>query len=176
MRTLSKLAVHSIPILLNSMKLIRCLPSFVSAIAVGLVLSAISVTPTLLAQEDTASLPHGTVASGDLPASRQQLVQVMVELKDAPASTIYATALKQAQANYDAQRSYALAHPTLRTSQAFLKQASTTTSIQISLTAANQVKTAVSKINQIQQNLVSSLTGANIGGKVMFRAQRAYNG
>ena len=63
---------------------------------------------------------------------------------------------------------------TLKTSQALLKK--TTTSIQISSTAATQVKNTVSKIDSAQKALLPSLTSANIGGKVMFRAQRVYNG
>jgi hypothetical protein len=104
----------------------------------------------------------------------QKSVQVMVELKDAPAGVAYATALKQAQAQYDAQRNYALQHPNLKTSQATLKKSAT--SLQISSTAAAQVKNTVSQIDSAQKALLSSLTGANIGGQIMFRAQRAYNG
>src|SRR5256885_717149 len=152
------------------MKLIRCLNSNIYTLSLGLVLLALGL-PTLRAQD---TLPHRTAANGGLPPSMQQSVQVMVELKDAPASATYAAALKQAQAQYDAQRNNALQHPNTKTSQAILKQSPT--SIQISSTGASQVKTAISKIDSAQKSLLSSLTGANIGGKVMFRAQRAYNG
>ncbi|PYK32274.1 MAG: hypothetical protein DME57_00345, partial [Verrucomicrobia bacterium] len=81
-----------------------------------------------------------------MPPGLQKSVQVMVELKDAPAGVAYATALKQAQAQYDQQRNYALQHPSLKQSQALLK--SSPASIQISSSAATQVKNAVSKIDQ----------------------------
>jgi hypothetical protein len=104
----------------------------------------------------------------------QKSVQVMVELTAAPAGVAYATALKQAQAQYDQQRNYALQHPSTKTSQALLKQ--TPQALQISSSAATQVKNTVSKIDSAQKALLPSLTSANIGGKVMFRAQRVYNG
>jgi len=133
---------------------------------------ALAFASPLLAQSDanTISAPAGSA----LPPSMQKTVQVMVELQDAPAGVAYATALQQAQAQYDQQRNYALQHPNLRTSQALLKQ--TTTSIQISSSAANQVKNTVTKLDQAQRALLPSLTGANIGGQVIFRAQRVYNG
>jgi hypothetical protein len=104
----------------------------------------------------------------------QKSVQVMVELKDAPAGVAYAAALKQAQVQYDQQRNYALQHPSLKTSQAMLKQ--TPQALQISSSAASQVKSTVSKIDSAQKALLPSLTSASIGGQVMFRAQRVYNG
>lgn len=136
------------------------------------VVFALALTSPLLAQSSDDSI--ASVTPDAMPPSMQKSVQVMVELTAAPAGVVYATALKQAQAAYDQQRNYALQHPTLKTSQALLKK--TTTSIQISSTSATQVKTAVSKIDQAQRALLPALTGSSIGGQVVFRAQRAYNG
>ena len=104
----------------------------------------------------------------------QKSVSIMVEMNGAPAAATYSAALQTAQKQADAARSYALAHPTLRTSQALLKQKPT--AIQISSTAASQVKTKVQQLDQAQKSILSSLTGGNIGGQIIFRAQRAYNG
>ena len=144
------------------MKLNRCLYYFTPVLLLAL-------ASPLIAQNEISSAPGSA-----LPPSMQKNLQVMVELKDAPAGVAYATALNQAQAQYDQQRNYALQHPSLKTSQAFLKQ--NITSVQISSSAATQVKNTVTKIDQTQRALLPSLTGANIGGKVMFRAQRVYNG
>ncbi len=111
------------------------------------------------------------LSGADVPASMQNAVQVMVELTSAPASVPYAAALKTAQAQADAQRNFALAHPNLKTSQALL---STKQAVQISASAANQVASAVRQIDQTQRSLMPSLTAT--GGKVMFRVQRVYNG
>lgn len=156
------------------MKLIHCLncvrPTRFSFFSLG-ICAVLALASPLLAQD---SLPEGTAATSALPSSMQKSVQVMVELKDAPAGVAYATALKQAQAQYDQQRNSALQHPSLKTSQALLKQ--TPQALQISSSAASQVKNTVSKIDSAQKALLPSLTSANIGGKVMFRAQRVYNG
>jgi subtilisin family serine protease len=110
----------------------------------------------------------------EFPPSMQATVHVMVELSDAPAAVPYAAALKQAQAQADAQRNYALAHPTLKSSQALLK--AKPQAVQISSSAANQVKSVVQRIEQTQRNILPALTGSGIGGQVIYRAQRAYNG
>jgi hypothetical protein len=98
----------------------------------------------------------------------------MVEMNGAPAAATYAAALQVAQKQADAARSYALAHPKLQSSVALMKQKPA--AIQISSTAASQVKTKVQQLDQAQQSILSSLTGGNIGGQIIFRAQRAYNG
>jgi len=157
------------------MKLIRCLncvrPTRFSFFSLS-ICAVLALASPLLAQSSEDSI--NSVTPDTLPPSMQKSAQVMVELQDAPAGVAYATALKQAQAQYDAQRNYALQHPNLKTSQATLKKS--TTSIQISSTAASQVKTTVSKIDQAQRSLLPSLTGSNIGGQVVFRTQRVYNG
>src|SRR5438132_7806676 len=98
----------------------------------------------------------------------------MVELKDAPAAVTWAAAYQQAQAQLDAQRNYALQHPALRTSVTLLKK--TPQQAQLSTSAMNQIKSVATSISQKQQSILPSLTGDNIGGKVLYRVQMAYNG
>jgi subtilisin family serine protease len=98
----------------------------------------------------------------------------MVELNAAPAAVPYAAALKVAQEQADAARIYALAHPTLKSSKALLGQKPQQT--QVSSSAAAQVQSVVKQLDQAQQAMLPSLTGANIGGQVLYRAQRSYNG
>src|SRR5258708_2038284 len=159
------------------MSFTRCLnsvrPTFVQFFSFSVCSIAVALVSPLLAQSSNND-SIASVAPDAVPSSMQQTVQVMVELKDAPAGVAYATALKQAQAQYDQQRNYALQHPSLKTSQALLKQ--TPQSLQISSSPATQVKSAVSKIDQTQRNLLPALTSASIGGQVMFRTQRVYNG
>src|ERR1700736_3371256 len=157
-RSLSTQKSHS-----ESMKSIRFLLSFVAVIALASPLAAQSSEDTIPSSSPDA-----------LPPSMQKSVQVMVELKDAPAAVTWAAALKQAQAQADAQRNYALQHPKLKTSQALLK--TTPQRVQISSASAKQVQSVAQKNDQTQRSLLPSLTGANIGGQVIFRAQMAYNG
>src|SRR5271169_1981081 len=109
------------------MKINRCLYYFTPVLLLAL------ASPLIAAQDEISAAPGSA-----LPPSMQKNVQVMVEIKDAPAGAAYATALQQAQAQYDQQRNYALQHPTLKASQALLKQS--VTSVQISSSAATQVK------------------------------------
>src|SRR6185312_8355043 len=81
-----------------------------------------SVVP-LQSQEanDNASASRQPVTDGaDAPLSRQKGIAVMVELNDAPAGKAYADALKVAQAQVDAERNHALAHPKEASSQKLL--------------------------------------------------------
>jgi subtilisin family serine protease len=107
-----------------------------------------------------------------LPPSRQKAVAIMVEMSAAPAAVSYAAALKTAQAQFDTQRSYALAHPRSRSSKRVLA----TTSVQISSSAAKQVANNVRQLDRAQKAMLPALTGGNINGRVLFRAQRVYNG
>ncbi len=140
------------------MKLIRCLncvrPTRFSFFSLS-ICAVLALASPLLAQSSEDSI--NSVTPDTFPPSMQKSAQVMVELQDAPAGVAYATALKQAQAQYDAQRNYALQHPNLKTSQATLKKS--TTSIQISSTAASQVKTTVSKIDQAQRSAGDNFLG-----------------
>jgi len=109
-----------------------------------------------------------------VPASMSAAaVQVMVELDRPPASVTYAAAYKVAQAEADAARQDALTHPT---ALALAAAATGALKVEISASAAAQVKSEVQQLDQAQQWLLPALTGAAIDGKVMFRVQRAYNG
>jgi subtilisin family serine protease len=107
-----------------------------------------------------------------VPPSRQKAVPIMVEMSGAPAAVAYAAALKTAQGQFEAQRAHALAHPKLRSSKRVLAQ----TSVQISSRAAKQVANNVRQLDQAQKAILPALTGGSINGKVIFRAQRAYDG
>jgi hypothetical protein len=127
----------------------------------------------VLAQSD-ADLSVRDSSLADAPRHLQgKGVNVMVEMEAAPAAVSYAAALKQAQAQADAAKNYALAHPKAKTSQAILRQKQ---SVQISSAAATQVKSVVSSLDSAQQTLVPRLTSPEVGGTVLFRVQRAYNG
>ncbi len=112
-------------------------------------------------------------SSADRPVSMQEKVQVMVELNAPPAAVPYAAALAQAHVQADAARANALAHPKSKGSQAVL---SSKQPVQISAAAAKQVANTVRQLDQAQRNLLPNLTGSKIGGQVIFRVQRAYNG
>ena len=164
----------------ESMKRNHCLHSVPSSLRFFFSLSvapilAFALASPLLAQPNKVLVPAtADSARVAMPPSMQKTVQVMVQLKDDPAGVTWAAAYKQAQAQLDAQRNYALTHPASRQSAAFLKKAPQ--QAQISSTAATQVKSVAQKIDSAQRTLLPSLTGANIGGRVMFRAQMAYNG
>ena len=97
----------------------------------------------------------------------------MIQMAGNPAAVAYAAALKDAQTRVDAQRNYALAHPNLKSSQRLLKQKATPA--QISAVAARQVVAIVQQLDEAQQKILPNLTGQDIGGRVIYRAQRAYN-
>lgn len=112
-------------------------------------------------------------AANDLPPSLRNTVQIMVEMSDAPATDVYAKAFKAAQAQHDAERANALAHPNAAGSQAILRNPK---KLQISAADANAVKGHIEKLKQSQDAILPSLTGGNIGGRVLYKVQRAYNG
>ncbi|HST30490.1 MAG TPA: S8 family serine peptidase [Chthoniobacterales bacterium] len=131
------------------------------------------IRPTLT----VASRSDVAVAPPALPPRIQaadKSVQVMVELADEPAAVTWATAYKQAQAQLDAQRNAALKSPKLRSSQTLLR--STPQQAQIGSAAMTQVKSIAKSIDSKQISMLSSLTGPQIGGRVIYRAQMAYNG
>src|SRR4030095_6827533 len=111
--------------------------------------------------------------TADSPPSMKEAVQVMVELSDVPAAVPYAKALKEARAQADAERNYALAHPTAPGSQAVLASSKKG---EVSSAAANQVKSHAQRLDQVQQGMLPSLTGGKINGRVLYRVQHAYNG
>src|SRR5262245_54958692 len=133
-----------------------------------LVFSSVAIFPVaafaLAAQSDApdASIsPTGT----DTPPSMKDVVAVMVELKERPAASIYAEAFEAARAQADAERAFALAHPTAPGSQAILQSSK---KVEIGSAAANQIKGHVQQIKQTQQGILPSLTGAQIGGRVLY--------
>ena len=140
--------------------------SFYRLLAAPIILTAL-VMP-MRAQQRAA------VGKDALPPSHQKNVAVMIEMKGDAASVAYAAALKQAQAQADAARNYALAHPNLRSSKLLLSKKPEP--IQISAQAAKQVAATVRALDQSQRTIVPTLTGRKFGAKVLFRAQRAYNG
>jgi hypothetical protein len=107
------------------------------------------------------------------PPGLQQNVTVMVELNDPPATVPYVTALKAAQVQAGAERTYALRHPKDRRSQAILKSQK---KVSISQQAAVQVRAHLNRLEQMQQELLPSLTSTGIGGRIIYRVQRVYNG
>ena len=94
-------------------------------------------------------------------------------MSEAPATAVYAKAFKAARAQADAERTFALAHPTAPGSQAILKSSK---KVEIGSAAKNEVKSHVQKLRQAQDAILPSLKGAQIGGQVLYSVQRAYNG
>lgn len=107
------------------------------------------------------------------PPGLQQNVAVMVELNDPPATVAYVTALKAAQAQADTETTYALRHPKERRSQAILKSQK---KVSISRQATAQVRAHLNRLEQMQQEILPSLTSTGIGGRIIYRVQRVYNG
>jgi hypothetical protein len=103
----------------------------------------------------------------------KNVVAVMVELDQPPAAAVYAETFEEARAQADAERTLALAHPTAPGSQDILQSSK---KVEIGSAAANQVKGHVEQLKQKQQGILRSLTGAQIGGRVLYSVQRAYNG
>jgi subtilisin family serine protease len=139
------------------------LRTFFTCVAV----SALAFAAGSYASEENA----GVSAQVDTPPSLKDSVQVMVEMLDAPATVVYAKAFKAAQIQADAERAKALAHPNAPGAQAILKK-----KVQISQAAANEVKGHVQQLKQTQEAILPSLTGDEIGGRVLYKVQRAYNG
>jgi subtilisin family serine protease len=140
--------------------------SVFSAASVFGVVTSIAI-PSASPKLDDARLAPG------VPSDRK-LTSIMIQMAGDPAAVAYAAALKDAQTRVDAQRNYALAHPNLKSSQRLLKQKATPA--QISAVAARQVVTIVQQLDAAQQKILPNLTGQDIGGQVIYRAQRAYNG
>jgi hypothetical protein len=90
----------------------------------------------------------------------------MVELNAPPAVATFAQALKDAQV--EAARGVNGRPP------ASVAKGNAPQSVQISASAASQVRNEVLTLDAAQQALLPSIT--NMGGQVIFRAQRVYNG
>src|SRR3984893_8690085 len=153
----------------------RLVPAFVTFFAVFSLVSFVPLQSQQATDDANGTAAHQPVTDGaDSPLSRQKGITVMVELRDAPAAQASADALKTAQAQVDAQRNYALAHPKLRTSKTLLSKPAVATTINAS--AARQVANVWRQLDSAQRAILPSLTGGNVGGRVLFRATRAYNG
>lgn len=161
----------------NSSQISARKTSFVRLTFVFLAMVAALILVTLLPSKAQTNRTNNealeALPGDDKPVSMQSQVQVMVELQDAPAAVPYAAALQQAQAQADAARAYALAHPKARSSQAILSQPKLAT---VSASVARQIQGTVQQLDQAQRALVPALTAPDIGGKILFRTQRAYNG
>src|SRR5947207_8929058 len=116
---------------------------------------------------DVSGPAGGPSQQGDLPPGLQAGVTVMVELDAAPAVVTYAAALKTAQA--EAAALGLNGRVPLAAAQNGVSK-----SVQISATAASQVRNEVLTLDAQQQALLPSIT--NLGGEVLFRTQRVYNG
>ena len=132
-----------------------------------------AVAAFALAAQSDAPQSDVRAPEADSPPSMKDSVQVMVELGDVPAAVLYAKALKEAQAQADAARAYALAHPNAPGSQAVINSRK---KVEISPAAANQVESHAQHLDQIQQGMLPSLTSGKINGRVIYRVQHAYNG
>ena len=121
----------------------------------------------------SAAKPVNQNAPDDRPPSMKENVQVMVELSDVPAAVPYAEAMKTARAQAEAERKAALANPNSPASRATLKNPK---KVEISAADKARVESHAQRLDHTQQGLLPSLTGGKVNGKVLFRAQHAYNG
>ena len=117
--------------------------------------------------------PVNQNAPDDRPPSMKENVQVMVELSDVPAAVPYAEAMKAARAQAEKERNAALANPKSPAAQATLKNPK---KVEISAADKARVESHAQRLDHTQQGLLPSLTGGKVNGKVLFRAQHAYNG
>lgn len=144
-------------------------------------LALVAVTPlTAQNQKVISGKPQALsrmpiTTGGQLSAATNDKVPVMVELRDAPAANLYAQELKlaQAQANARIAKAVAAAKTPAAASMALQQQS---TKVEISSAAVQQLKATVQRLNQVQQEILPALTGGNIGGQVIYRVQKAYNG
>jgi Subtilase family len=146
---------------------------FIFAISAPFLLALAIASPTLAQRGDVAANKTAS-ADADAPPSQAKAVSVMVEMNAAPAAVSYSQYYKAALAQADAARQYALMHPNLKSSKAALSQKPG--QVQISSANANRVQAEVARLDQAQRNILPNLTGNAVGGKILFRAQRAYNG
>ena len=134
-----------------------------------------TVTQAATQMTATSDAAEADLAGTDSPAHMQGHVIVMVEMENAPASVAYAEAYRAALAQADAQRQYALTHPKDKAARAAVSRIEAQ-GVTISSTAAAAVVSQVKALDAAQQAIVPALTGGSIGGQVIFRTQRVYNG
>jgi subtilisin family serine protease len=114
--------------------------------------------------------------SGHASAAIQDKVPVMVELKEDAAAIPYATAYKAAMAAANAETAKAIAGAKTTQQADSIRRQADTQKILISPAATQQIKATIQRLDQAQQQMLPSLTGGNIGGQVLYRVQKAYNG
>ncbi|MDQ2918510.1 MAG: hypothetical protein M3R10_01360, partial [Verrucomicrobiota bacterium] len=123
----------------------------------------------------TAPEMDAPVGANFMPPRMLGRVTVMVEMEGVSASVAYAEAYHTALAAADAQRQYALTHPKDKVARAAVNRIQTE-GVQISSSAASTVVSQVKALDSAQQAVLPALTGGSIGGEVVFRTQRVYNG
>ena len=135
----------------------------------SLAAAAIALTSTAIAQSSGSKAkqkPLGSAITVAKPGLDGKAVQVMVEMTAPSASIAYASALKEAQGNAQAN----MPRPPLATAAGPV----TVPRVQISEAAANIVKSQVQQIDTAQRGLLPALS--NLGAKILYRTQRSYNG
>jgi subtilisin family serine protease len=110
-----------------------------------------------------------TATPDSAPRSADRDVQVMVELTDSPSVGTYAVA-------YDRARQEAAALEVNRNRPPALTAANDRPAIRVSDADMVAYETATSTLDAKQQAMLPTLTGPGIGGTVIYRVQRAYNG
>jgi len=131
-----------------------------------------AVTAFALAAESDTPATSVRTQDPDSPSSLQKSVQIMVELSEAPAASLYAKALNDARAQADSARNYALAHPNAPGSQAVLNSKS---KVVISPGAQNQAEDHAKHLDQVQQGMLPALTSGKINGRVIDRKSTRLN-
>ena len=133
-----------------------------SAILLATVLQPLPATGQVVSEANIAapSTPVEQRLEG-APANAAELVTVMVELADKPASLVYADSLKASLARNGGG------------SFGDLPKAAQDAAIAAAVVLA---RAQVAKIETAQQALLPALTSIAYGGKILFRTKSAYNG
>lgn len=158
----------------NAVAALLCIAVVAIAVPVRHVGAQLSgnTAPAAVSADDGVA-PAQVADKDALPPSMQDVVHVMVEMNDAPVAIAYGEALKVAQAEREAARQEALKNPRSPASRAVLADKSP---VQIDSVAASQIQNQVQTLDRVQQALVPAIQGADIGGRVLFRTQRTFNG
>ena len=135
------------------------------------VTASLAVAAMAFAQSEVVQYSEPAVPSNEaanVPAGLRPDVQILVEFIGAPASLTYAEAYNEARLERAALEVNGNRPPALSASG---KQPP----IKISDAAAARVESVVQSLDAAQQALLPALTG-KIGGTVIYRVQRAFNG
>ncbi len=156
-----------------------------SAIVMALILAVLLPSKAQTTSRSAAKVFSGksqtvlrTPISAEAAAARagSAKVPVMVELVGDAAAIPYAQALKvaQAQANVQTANAVARAKTSAQANQVLRQQ--NAKPVKLSSAAIQQIKTVVRNLDQAQRQMLPALTGGNVGGQVIYRVQKAYNG